>query len=117
MVWQKSRGGNEKRHYEFAALEPNTGMLEQALSFKHPLVQDWIHNGKLDYDQDYYDIITAMSLVRFKQWADPETGDVFDYGGKYERAVAIYEANIEGYPRAFERLDDDGTTAPALPTI
>ena len=117
MVWQKTRGENEKKHYEFAALKPNTGMLEQALSFKHPLVQDWINNGKLDYDQDYYDIITAMSLVRFKQWADPETGDVFDYGGKYERAVAIYEANIEGYPRAFERLDDDGTTAPALPTI
>lgn len=66
----------------------------------HPLVNDWWDSdlGKYVFDEDYYNIVHSLAILKTQKWVDPETGEVFDYSGYYDEAIKYFNEYVDRFP-------------------
>lgn len=72
----------------------------------HPIIQQWwdIQNGKPLWNDDYFDLIYLLAMLRYKPYIYPDTGQPANYNGLYTRALETFEAVKQVWPAAKKEL-------------
>jgi hypothetical protein len=104
-IFAKKRGEEEIQEWYFTALKESD---KHAISYEHPIIDDWLDpkSGKWLWDGEYQKLLSALAIVRFKPYVDPQTREVFDYDGEYEDAVQIFEEASERFGAPYESLEE-----------
>lgn len=113
-IFQKDRKTNEKQEYHFEVMKTKEGkpiplvpqVLAKIVVSDHPLLTDWIDKGRFIWDEDYFEMIQSFAIVRFQKFVNPETHEVFDYAGEYQKALDIFMDCKNSFPPPVEAAED-----------
>lgn len=103
-IFAKKRGEKEKQQYYFKAI----GESEKTdIITDHPLIDDFMDKkGRWTFDKDHQEMLNSFAVVRYKQYVDPSTSEVFEYDGLYQECLDQYLEFSEGYPDCRTELDE-----------
>lgn len=74
----------------------------------HPFLSEFFDEDRqrFKWDSDYYDLVFALAIVRFKPYVFPDSEKVFRYDGQYSKAMEILEQVKGEYPKASFSIDE-----------
>lgn len=103
-IFYPNRGEQEKQLIYFQPRKRITPeVLREELKFNHPLVDDWRDDEGFVFDEDYYQLIYGLAILRFRRWVDPESGEPFEYkDNAYEKAIEKYKQYKDTFPSPVE---------------
>lgn len=84
----------------------NKASVDKLVKTEHPMVVDWMEDGKFIHDDDYYSMIACLAILKFQKFTHPETAEVYDYNGYYEQALEVYKQYKERFPSAVDKSEE-----------
>lgn len=124
VVFSPKRGEGERQQFYFQVAKDKNGnpikltgaVIDKLVTVEHPLIEEWLdEDANFVWDDEYYEMLSALAILKFQRFVDPKTKEAFDYGGLFEQAEGIFNEYKAKFPPPVGQPPDNNSEDISIP--